>query len=76
MLPFKGLQDIHLHAQYPHFITLITRVLIIKMKINYVFTWSVGNRWKSSGGFVMTYRLLDASKELDVSRNLYKKDHC
>ena len=33
-------------------------------------TWSVASRPKSSGGFVMTYRLLEASNELDVSRNL------
>ena len=33
-------------------------------------TWSVASRPKSSGGLVMTYRLLEASNELDVSRNL------
>ena len=40
------------------------------IKSNKNFTWSVGRSPKSSGGFVMTYRLLDASNELEVSRNL------
>jgi len=33
-------------------------------------TWSVERSTKSSGGFVMTYLLLEASKELEVSLNL------
>lgn len=33
-------------------------------------TWSVGNNVKSSGGFVMTYRLEEASHDELVSRNL------
>lgn len=33
-------------------------------------TWSVGNSVKSSGGFVITYRLEEASHDELVSRNL------
>ncbi len=37
-----------------------------------IFTWSVERSMKSSGGFVITYLLLEASNELEVSRNLNK----
>lgn len=38
-------------------------------------TWSVGSSEKSSGGFVITYRLLLASQLELVSLNLYNPMH-
>jgi len=45
----------------------------VKECLSQSFTWSVERSMKSSGGLVMTYLLLDASNELEVSRNLNKE---
>ena len=86
VLPFEGLKYINLEwcneckwimfeRQYS-FKTEKPNKILNLAELNAIITkkfqptWSVASRPKSSGGLVMTYRLLEASNELDVSRNL------
>ena len=86
VLPFEGLKYINLQwcneckwimfeRQYSFKTEKLNKILNLA-KLNAIIikeiqpTWSVASRPKSSGGLVMTYRLLEASNELDVSRNL------
>lgn len=48
----------------------ITKIQTYNRKSVKKLTWSVGNREKSSGGFVMTYLLEEASQDELVSLNL------
>ena len=86
VLPFEGLKYINLERcneckwimferQYSFKTEKLNKILNLA-ELNAIITkkfqptWSVASRPKSSGGLVMTYRLLEASNELDVSRNL------
>ena len=86
VLPFEGLKYINLEwcneckwimfeRQYSFKTEKLNKILDLA-ELNAIITkkfqptWSVASRPKSSGGLVMTYRLLEASNELDVSRNL------
>ena len=86
VLPFEGLKYINLEwcneckwimfeRQYSFKTEKLDKILDLA-ELNAIITkkfqptWSVASRPKSSGGLVMTYRLLEASNELDVSRNL------